>query len=115
MAWLSHAESAEDHQCARWTRSLERSSTHRFGSIVISGPVRRQQPMGFEYDDMTFDAGFRAALIIERCVIVELKSVARMAPVHAKQLLTYLRLTNLQSGSSSTLAQMPSQTDSTAS
>jgi len=47
---------------------------------------------------MQFDNGFRVDLLVEGCVIVELKSIERMAPVHGKQLLTYLRLTNLQVG-----------------
>ena len=60
--------------------------------------VMRQQPMSFDYDGMTFDEGFRADLVVQGCVIVELKSVARLAPAHGKQLLTYLRLTNLRVG-----------------
>ena len=60
--------------------------------------VARQQPMRFEYEGMTFDEGFRADLLVEECVIVELKSVARLAPIHRKQLLTYLRLTDLRVG-----------------
>jgi len=42
--------------------------------------------------------GFRADLIIEDKVIVELKSIEALAPVHFKQVLTYLRLTNLKLG-----------------
>ena len=42
--------------------------------------------------------GFRADLFVEDCVIVELKSVEKLAPVHSKQLLTYLRLMNLPVG-----------------
>jgi iron complex transport system substrate-binding protein len=60
--------------------------------------VVRQQPMGFEYDSMSFNEGFRADLVVEQRVIVELKSLQRLAPVHGMQLLTYLRLTNLQVG-----------------
>ena len=60
--------------------------------------VQRQVPVRFWYDGMQFDNGFRVDLLVEGCVIVELKSTERMAPVHGKQLLTYLRLTNLQVG-----------------
>ena len=60
--------------------------------------VQRQVPVRFWYDGMQFDNGFRVDLLVEGCVIVELKSIERMAPVHGKQLLTYLRLTNLQVG-----------------
>ena len=44
------------------------------------------------FDGLRFDEGFRADLIVENCVVVELKSVEEIARVHAKQLLTYLRL-----------------------
>jgi iron complex transport system substrate-binding protein len=56
--------------------------------------VERQKAIRFQYDGMVFDEGFRADLLVESRVIVELKSVERLAPVHAKQLLTYLKLTN---------------------
>jgi iron complex transport system substrate-binding protein len=50
--------------------------------------VERQKAIRFQYDGMVFDEGFRADLLVESRVIVELKSVERLAPVHAKQLLT---------------------------
>lgn len=55
--------------------------------------VERQRPVKIEYEGTVFDEGFRADLWIEDCFVVELKSVERLAPVHGKQLLTYLRLT----------------------
>jgi iron complex transport system substrate-binding protein len=60
--------------------------------------VEQQKPVRFEYDGMIFDHGFRADLMVEGCVIVELKSVEKLAPVHTKQLLTYLRLLDLRVG-----------------
>jgi GxxExxY protein len=42
--------------------------------------------------------GFIVDLVVQECVLVELKSIERLAPVHSKQLLTYLRLTNLKVG-----------------
>lgn len=54
--------------------------------------VERQKSVTFMYDGMIFDEGFRIDLLVEDKVVVELKSVEKMAPVHAKQLLTYLRL-----------------------
>ena len=51
-----------------------------------------------EWSGLRLDTGFRADLIVENKVILELKSVERVAPVHKKQLLTYLRLTNLRLG-----------------
>ena len=47
---------------------------------------------------MKFDDAFRVDLLIESCVVVEIKSVEKPAPVHAKQLLTYLRLMKLPVG-----------------
>jgi iron complex transport system substrate-binding protein len=60
--------------------------------------VERQKPISFVYDDMSFDDGFRVDLLVADRVVVELKSVERLAPVHSKQLLTYIRLMNLQVG-----------------
>ena len=60
--------------------------------------VERQKVISFEYDGMVFDEGFRADLVVEGLVLVELKSVEKLAPVHSKQLLTYLRLMDLRAG-----------------
>jgi iron complex transport system substrate-binding protein len=60
--------------------------------------VERQQSIPFEFDGMHFDAGFRVDLLVEDCLVVELKSVEALAPVHSKQLLTYLRLLELPVG-----------------
>ena len=58
----------------------------------------RQIAVPIEYDSITFDEGFRADVIVENKVIVELKSVEAVAKVHKKQLLTYLRLTEKKLG-----------------
>jgi iron complex transport system substrate-binding protein len=60
--------------------------------------VERQKPIRFEYDGMVFEDGFRVDLLVDERVVVELKSVEKLAPVHSKQLLTYLRLMNLPVG-----------------
>jgi len=60
--------------------------------------VERQVPVPIRFEGMIFDEGFRADLIVERKLIIELKSVERLAPVHAKQLLTYLRLSGCRLG-----------------
>jgi iron complex transport system substrate-binding protein len=60
--------------------------------------VERQKAVPFEFDGLRFDEGLRIDLLIEGKVIVELKSVEKLAPVHGKQLLTYLRLMNLPVG-----------------
>ncbi|MER3524259.1 MAG: GxxExxY protein [Ignavibacteria bacterium] len=69
-------------------RALERRGFH----------VERQKVIRFEYDGMVFDEGFRTDLLVEGRVVVELKSVEKLASVHSKQLLTYLRLMNLPVG-----------------
>lgn len=60
--------------------------------------VRRQVPVAIVFDGLKFDEGFRADIIVEDKVIVELKSVETIAPVHKKQLLTYLRLADKRLG-----------------
>jgi GxxExxY protein len=60
--------------------------------------VARQVPFPVVYEVVRLDEGFRADLIVEDKVIVELKSVEQVAPVHKKQLLTYLRLTDKRLG-----------------
>jgi GxxExxY protein len=64
------------------------ASLHRMGLLV-----ERQKPIAIEFEGLTIADGFRADLVIENQLIIEVKSVERTAPVHAKQLLTYLRLT----------------------
>lgn len=54
--------------------------------------------MAIEWDGELFDEGFRADLIVEGLVIIELKSVESLAKVHFRQLLTYLRLTDCRLG-----------------
>jgi iron complex transport system substrate-binding protein len=60
--------------------------------------VQRQMPISFEYDDILFEDGFKLDLLVDGRVIVEIKSVERLARVHGRQLLTYLRLMQLPVG-----------------
>jgi iron complex transport system substrate-binding protein len=60
--------------------------------------VERQVPVPIVYDNLRFEERFRADLIVERVIVVELKSVETFAPVHAKQLLTYLKLLDVRLG-----------------
>jgi len=60
--------------------------------------VSRQEPIPVVYEDVRMDEGFRADLIVEDKVIVELKAVEKTAPVHKMQLLTYLRLADKRLG-----------------
>jgi iron complex transport system substrate-binding protein len=60
--------------------------------------VERQKPVSFEFDGIQFDEGFRADLVVEATVVVEVKSVRELAAVHLRQLLTYLRLLGCPAG-----------------
>jgi GxxExxY protein len=60
--------------------------------------VERQVPIPIEYRGLSFDEGFRADLIVESKVIVELKCVEKLNNAHKKQLLTHLRLTDMHLG-----------------
>jgi GxxExxY protein len=60
--------------------------------------VEKQKPLPVIWDDLKMDVGFRTDLIVENKVIVEIKSVEQIINVHPKQLLTYLRLTDLKLG-----------------
>jgi GxxExxY protein len=60
--------------------------------------VERQVAIPIECEGQRFDEGFRADLMVEGKVIVELKSVEKVHPAHKKQVLTYLRLTGMKLG-----------------
>lgn len=57
-----------------------------------------QEPVAVYYEGVVIDDGFRADIIVNRMVILELKSVRRVEDIHLKQLLTYVRLKNLKLG-----------------
>jgi len=60
--------------------------------------ISRQQAIPVVWKDVKMDQGFRADLIVEHKVLIEIKSVEAIAPVHQKQVLTYLKLTGLKLG-----------------
>jgi GxxExxY protein len=60
--------------------------------------VERQKPIAIEYEGIGIREGFRADLLIERRLVVEVKSTERLAAVHSRQVLTYLRLLDLPLG-----------------
>jgi GxxExxY protein len=60
--------------------------------------AERQQALPVVWENVHLEAGFRVDLMVENKVIVEIKSVEAIAPVHRKQLLTYLRLANKRLG-----------------
>jgi iron complex transport system substrate-binding protein len=55
--------------------------------------VARQQLVDIEFEEVRIEGAFRIDLLVDGCLLVEVKSVERLLPVHGKQLLTYLRLT----------------------
>jgi GxxExxY protein len=60
--------------------------------------VERQKAVSFEFDGFVFEDGLRVDLFVENSVVVELKAIDKVAPVHVKQVLTYLRLLDLPVG-----------------
>lgn len=66
--------------------------------IRVGCDVKVQQWVSFEFEGMRFENAFRADLVINNAVVVEVKSVQSLDPVHMKQLLTYLRLLDMRVG-----------------
>ena len=60
--------------------------------------VEQQRPIAVEYNGERVDLGFRPDLIVNGEVIVEIKTVQKLAPIHEAQLLSYLRLANIERG-----------------
>ncbi len=60
--------------------------------------IKRQVPVSIAYKNMEFDEGFRADIIVEKRVILELKSVEKVSATHKKQIQTYLKLTGCKLG-----------------
>jgi iron complex transport system substrate-binding protein len=75
-----------------YERLLERSLRKR-GLLV-----ERQVPVSFEFEGERFEKAFRVDLLVEGCVVVEIKSVNALTPVHGMQVRTYLRLLNYPVG-----------------
>ena len=69
---------------------------YEFGKTGI--PFTRQQAIPLVHEEVKLDIGFRSDIIIDNKVIIELKSIEALAPVHFKQLLTYLKLTDIKLG-----------------
>jgi GxxExxY protein len=60
--------------------------------------VERQKIIPITYDGLIVDQGFRADIVIENKLLIELKAIERLAPVHARQVTTYLKFMNLPVG-----------------
>lgn len=60
--------------------------------------IKRQQEIPVIWDELKMEIGFRADIIVENKVIIEIKSIEALAPIHYKQLTTYLKITGLKLG-----------------
>lgn len=61
-------------------------------------PFKRQQGIRVEFEGVVLDMGFRSDIIVDDKVIVEIKSIEAISPVHFKQVITYLRITGIKLG-----------------
>jgi GxxExxY protein len=92
-------------ECIRIHRDLGPGLLESVYETVLAGAlarrglkVDRQVPVDIEYDGMRFAAAFRLDLLVEEQLILEIKSIESLKNLHAKQLLTYLRLTDSRVG-----------------
>jgi len=76
--------------------AYENALAHDLREIGLE--VRQQVPMPFIYKEMRMDVGYRIDLLIENSLIIEVKSIELLAPVHYAQLLTYLKLSEMKLG-----------------
>ena len=74
--------------------AYEACLVHELASNGFS--VQSQVTLPIVYDGIRIDAGYRIDLLVNECVIVELKAIERLLPVHEAQLLSYLRMSNLR-------------------
>lgn len=101
MSDLNHLSGIVVDECIRIHRNLGPGLLETVYETVLAGAlerrglkVERQVPVDIVYDGMQFRAAFRIDLRVEDALVLEIKSVERLANLHAKQLLTYLRLTD---------------------
>ena len=69
---------------------------HEIGKHKLA--VTRQLALPISYDGIQLDTGYRLDLLVDDCVIVELKAIEKFAPIHTAQVLSYLRLSGLRLG-----------------
>lgn len=60
--------------------------------------VERQKELPLVYNSVKLDTGYRIDLLVENCIIVEIKSIETLAPIHDAQVLTYLKLSKVKMG-----------------
>jgi GxxExxY protein len=70
-----------------------------FYELIKAGfEVERQKALPLIYDEVKLDAGYRLDLVVNNIVVIEIKSVEELAPIHKAQLLTYLKLSKIKLG-----------------
>lgn len=60
--------------------------------------VEREKPIPVKFEEVSLDCGYRIDLLVENCLVFELKSVERLQPIHTAQVLSYLKLGNYNVG-----------------
>lgn len=102
---LNQLTSIVIEECIRIHRELGPGLLESVYETVLAGAldrrglkVDRQLPVDIHYDGLNFPKAFRIDLLVDGCLVLEIKSVERLQNLHAKQLLTYLRLTDRRLG-----------------
>lgn len=76
--------------------AYEACLAHELATRVLA--FERQRPIPLTYGGEVIEVGFRADFIVEKAILLELKAIERLQPIHTAQVLTYLKLTGLQLG-----------------
>ena len=99
MTRIDELSSAVVGECIRIHRELGPGLFESVYEAVLAGSlerlgyrVARQVPVGLEFEGQKFEVAFRIDILVEDCLILDIKAVERLSKAHAKQLLTYLRL-----------------------
>lgn len=122
MYWLFHAKHAKEYKTRKGKSMNENELSYKIIGVAINlhktlGPgllesayehalandlreigldVKQQVPMPFIYKDVNLEVGYRIDLVVNNKVIIEVKSIESLAPVHFAQTLTYLKLSGLK-------------------
>jgi GxxExxY protein len=75
---------------------LESAYSHCFAYELTRAGIgfEREKPVGIAYRGVDIDCGFRVDMLIEDCLLIELKAIDKLQPIHRAQLLTYMKMTN---------------------
>ena len=60
--------------------------------------VQAEVPLPLIYEEVKLDCGYRLDIVVENCILIELKSVEQLAPIHSAQIITYLKLSKMKMG-----------------